>query len=242
MNAITYQPDGEIARIVFDDGKANAQGPDYPAAMNEALDRAERERAGALLILGRPGFLSAGLNIKKLPLLDREALRRFSADYGRLLLRLFAFPRPVVTVATGHAIAGGALLLLCGDARVGAAGEYKIGLSEVTVGIALPAFALLIATHSLPAHVHARALLHGSLYHPEEAMRVGFFDEVRPAAEAVERGAALARHLAALPAAAYTLTKEAMRGAPARALLARADAEGDAFFDRLSDAFRAGAP
>jgi enoyl-CoA hydratase/carnithine racemase len=40
---------------------------------------------------------------------------------ARLVLRIYAFPKPVVMAATGHGLALGAILLMAGDVRVGPA-------------------------------------------------------------------------------------------------------------------------
>jgi len=60
-----------------------------------------------------------------------ETVRSLVTAGAELALRLYGFPRPVVAACTGHAIAMGALLLLCADARLGTEGDFKIGLNEV---------------------------------------------------------------------------------------------------------------
>ena len=37
--------------------------------------------------------------------------------------------------ANGHALAAGAILLMCSDLRIGSRGDYRIGLPEVTIGM-----------------------------------------------------------------------------------------------------------
>ena len=54
-----YELQGDIAILHFDDGKANVVGYDLITAMNQGLDRAEKE-ARAVVIEGRPGRFSAG--------------------------------------------------------------------------------------------------------------------------------------------------------------------------------------
>ena len=57
------------------------------------------------------------------------------ADLG---LRLYAAPIPVVMGCTGHALAMGAILLFCGDVRIGAEGPFKLGMNEVAIGMPVP--------------------------------------------------------------------------------------------------------
>ena len=61
-------------------------------------------------------------------------MRRFDA----VMLRVFAFPRPVVAAIGGHAVAGGAILALACDARVMGAGAGRFGLNEVRLGVPFP--------------------------------------------------------------------------------------------------------
>ena len=56
----------------------------------------------------------------------------------RLLTRLYMLPQPLIFACTGHSVAAGGLLLLTGDIRIGVRGEYRIGLNEVGIGLALP--------------------------------------------------------------------------------------------------------
>ncbi len=50
---------------------------------------------------------------------------------ARLAERIMTFPRPVVAVCNGNALAMAGFLLLSADHRVGADGDFKIGLNEV---------------------------------------------------------------------------------------------------------------
>src|SRR5437773_10420352 len=99
-----------VAQITLDDGKVNAMALAFFAGLNAALDRAEHERPGALVIAGRAGVFSAGLDLKVLPTLAPDALERTMVAFGRTMLRVFTFPIPTVAPATGPAIAAGPIL------------------------------------------------------------------------------------------------------------------------------------
>ena len=81
---IAYAVDGNVARITLDDGKVNAMSLPFFEALGAALDRAEREKPGAVVITGRPGYFSAGLDLKLMPTLVPDALQRMLIARNRV--------------------------------------------------------------------------------------------------------------------------------------------------------------
>ena len=53
-----------IAVITMDDGKVNALGPTMQQALNEAIDNADRDDVGALVITGNERVFSGGFDLK----------------------------------------------------------------------------------------------------------------------------------------------------------------------------------
>ena len=210
---ISYRLDGAVAVVTIDDGKANALTNDALDELGEALDRAERE-AGAVALLGRPGRFCAGFDLNVMTR-DTESMQALVIHGAATLLRLFTFPRAVVAGCTGHALAGGAMLLLCADHRIGAAGEFKIGLNEVAIGMALPVFGVELARYRTPPSTFDSVVL-GHIFDPSGAVAAGFLDEI-DAPEAVEEAtiAAAARY-STLAFGAVARTKQMARGAAAR--------------------------
>ena len=135
--------DNGIAVITFDDGKANALSPDMLTKLDDAITQVESE-AKAIVLVGRPERFSAGFDLK-LMLAGPDAANALLTQGVKFFGRLFTHPKPIVMACTGHAIAGGVLLLLCADHRVGVAGDYKLGLNETAIGMPLPVFALELA-------------------------------------------------------------------------------------------------
>src|SRR5690606_38722158 len=137
-HSVQYELSDDVAVNTFDAGKANALGHAAIDASNAALDRAEIDD-NAVVIATRPGRFSAGFDLSVMQggIDDVRALVRAGAH---LCLRISTLPRPVVLACTGHALAAGAILLMSADVRVGAAGEFKIGLNEVAIGMPVPHF------------------------------------------------------------------------------------------------------
>ena len=196
-DTIRYQVSDNVAQITLDDGKVNAMALAFFEGLNAALDRAERERPGAVVIAGRAGVFSAGLNLKVLPTLPPDELRRTMVAFGRSMLRVFTFPIPTVAAVTGHAIAGGAMLAFACDLRFMAEGPFRLHLNEVAIGLALPTWAIVLAQAAIPPRRHTEAILHARAFSPEEAFERHIVHGVaRPAERVVEEARAAAAPLA----------------------------------------------
>lgn len=234
---ITCRIEDGIARLLLDDGKANAISAAFIQALDVALDQAETAKA-ALLIEGRAGVFSGGLDLKSLPFLDAHSLRQVLADFGRVMLRLYSFPRPVVVRANGHAIAGGAVLMLTADERYGTRGPYKVGLNETALGIPLPRFILEMLKSQLPPWTYHPIVVAGTLMPPEEALRMHLFNEIGEEKAMDERALERVKTLAALPEASYRQNKLAMRAAHLEVGRAAYAAELDGFANYFANVKR----
>lgn len=208
-DAVRIEISDGLAIIRMDDGKANAFSMALLDALGSALDRAERE-AQAVLLIGRPGRFSGGFDLGVMNE-GGDAMARLVTTGGRLALRLYDFPMPVVIACTGHALAMGAVLLLAVDLRLGAQGAYKIGLNEVAIGLALPTFAAELARERISLRHLQRATALASVYDPLGAEEAGFLDRVVLPAELEAEALAAARQLAALHVGAHRLTKRMLR-------------------------------
>jgi enoyl-CoA hydratase len=223
---VTYVVEENVARITLDDGKVNAMHLGLFEALGAALDRAERELPGALVIVGRPGFYSAGLDLKRLPALPPAELKTTLVAFGRIMLRLFTFPIPTVAAMTGHGVAGGALLGFACDLRFVGQGAFRIQMNEVAIGLTLPSWALAICQAAIPSRWHTEALLHARAYTPDEALERGIVHGVsRPAELVLDDATAAARSLGALDQKGYAISKARLREAAVRWASDRLEAE-----------------
>ena len=172
-DVVTYEFEGDVAVVRIDDGKANALSPDVVAALDEAVGLAETE-ARALMLIGRPGRFSAGFDLTHMQA-SVESAQSLVAAGARLAMRLYGLGIPTVAFS-GHAVAMGALLLLACDTRLGAAGEFRIGLNEVAIGLGLPVFGVELARDRLDPRRFTEATVQAQLYDPDGAAEVGYFD------------------------------------------------------------------
>jgi len=199
---------GDVAVIRVDDGKANALGFEVLDGLLGALDDAAD--AKAVCIIGRPGRFSAGFDLK---VMRSERMVELMTKGSDLALRLVGHPTPVVLGVTGHALAMGAVLMLTPDWRVGAEGDFKLGLNEVRIGLFVPGFAVDLADYRLSRRHLTEAVQLAEVYDPQGALAAGFLDEVvdpeAVEARAIEKATAWA---ADLDPGAFARTREITRG------------------------------
>ncbi|HVE67625.1 MAG TPA: enoyl-CoA hydratase/isomerase family protein [Solirubrobacteraceae bacterium] len=224
-DVISVEPQGDVAVVRIDRPPANAMDLELLAAGHDVLARLAADEPGAVVLAGRPGFFSAGLDLKVAPTLDARGQRDMAAAINRLFAGWYGFPRPVVCAVTGHAIAGGLILALCGDHRVGST-EGRLGLTELKAGIPYPAVAMAVVQAELAPPVARRLVLRAQLHDPPEALALGVVDELAAPDAVVPRALEVAYELAALPRFAYGEIKRQLRG-PGLAAAERALADAD---------------
>ena len=231
--SVSYELAGDVAVVRLDDGKVNVLSHDVIAAIHESLDRAEQE-AKAVVMAGRPGKFTAGLDLKVMQSGPEAARDLFRAGMD-LFVRLYELPIPVVAACTGHAFAAGAIWLMSCDVRIGADLDVKIGLNETAIGMVLPNSVVALARDRLsPRHVHSSVLL-ARLYSPSEAAEAGYLDWVVPAEELEEAALAEAAGLAeGLALKAFAGTRRVIRGPVAKSIREMLDDDTRSFTVALS--------
>ena len=122
---------GVVSILRMARGKGNALNVDLLTALVNALDRLEQGEARAGVITGQGNVFGTGVDLLALVDGGPEYVRRFLPMLNRALERLATFPKPLVAAVNGHAIAGGAMVMLACDQRLLARGLAQIGLSEV---------------------------------------------------------------------------------------------------------------
>ncbi len=201
-----------IRIITMDDGKVNAVSHALLDELEPALAEAGADDTiRGVVLAGRPGKFSGGFDLAIMQGGNAARMQELVVRGGRLVPKIYGFPKPFVAATTGHAVAMGAVILLASDYRVGAQGAFKIGLNENAIGLVLPVFATELARVRIsPGHMTA-SILGAQLFDPDGAMDAGFLDEVCPedrlVERAVERAAMLARH----PVQSYAGNKLRMR-------------------------------
>ena len=196
--------------LTLDRPPANALDERLLADLGAALaSGAADDAVRALVLTGAGAFFSGGFDLSA-PRRDEAAARRLRELYRESHLRLFTLPKPTIAMVAGHAIAGGLVLVLACDYRLGLDGDYRVGLNEAAIGASYPKVALEIVRLRL---THARAselLLGAALYPASEAIRLGVVEELVPADRLEATVLRRAARLGAFPRDAYAHTKAAL--------------------------------
>lgn len=203
----TLKKEDNISTITLDDGKANVFSSEMSKQVNECLDQVETE-SGCLIITGKEGMFSAGLDLKTIQGGDIEQIQEMSISAFKLLARIFSFPRPVIAACSGHGIALGTFLLCCCDYRIGVKGEFKLGANEMRNNMVIPTPILELIKFRVNDSHKYRAVLGAEMYTLTDAQDAGLIDEVVNPNELMNAAIEKAKDLAAMGHPSYTITKE----------------------------------
>ncbi|MCU0303200.1 MAG: enoyl-CoA hydratase/isomerase family protein [Thermoanaerobaculales bacterium] len=200
-----------LFQLVLNDGP-NALNLELMGALTGAL--AELRTVGAppvLLRSSHPTLFCPGWDLKRLAGAGREEVASYLASFNALVLELFSYPGPTAAAIAGHAVAGGLLLTMCCDLRVMATGRPRVGLSELNLGVPLPASSLIVLNRRLTSFA-VEELVVGDGCSAERARSLRIVHRgADPERVVAETESELGR-LAAKPARAFAETKRLLLG------------------------------
>lgn len=211
-----------IGILRMDRPPANGLNEALLTALLDGLESLRVGEARAVILTGREGMFSAGLDVPELLPLSRPRIHAFWTTFFRVTRRLAESPVPVVAALSGHAPAGGAVLALHCDYRIAVEGKFKIGLNEVQVGLPVPSTILLALAEAVGAREARRLATHGELIPMSEAKAIGLVDELVARDALMDAARKRAGTLLDLPPVAMNATRLAAK-ADFLERLARAD-------------------
>jgi len=198
--------------IQLDRGKSNPINAQMVAELRTVVaDLAVDGNIKGAILTGKEHFFSAGLDLPELITYSKVEFETFWKDFMYLLRDLLAFPKPLIAAITGHSPAGGCVLAIGCDYRIMAAGNYKIGLNEVPVGIIVPRHLFDIYAFWVGQHRAYQFLLEGRLLEPQQASDAGLIDLVLPADQVLEAAERKLQQYMAFNTNAWTQTKLNLR-------------------------------
>jgi enoyl-CoA hydratase len=211
MSHVRIEVEDGIAEWVLDRPKVNAMSTRVLAEMRDTFTAlAADEGVKGVLVRGGGSCLSAGLDLRQLSTLSEQDIDPFLDVFDEAFIAPFVFPKPMAVAVHGHAIAGGMVLALCADHLVWGKGSYKIGLTELAVGVPFPRVAWEIVRGSMGPQPLRRYVNGAATHTPDEVFASGVGDALveDPVAEA-RRWLSVA---CARPLATFRLVKAEFRG------------------------------
>lgn len=208
---VTLTREGPIGVLRMEREHGNAINDALVESLVATLAEAESDPAiRGVLLTGGGKIFSPGLDLQELAVLDREAMERFMRRFSAAVLTLYTFPKPIVAVLHGHALAGGCVLALCADWRVLRRGALT-GLNEVKVGVPLPFGVALIVRDAVPKSRLTEVALLGRNYTDEAALAAGLADELADAGSVEAVARERLEEFIAKDASAFAVTKRYLR-------------------------------
>jgi enoyl-CoA hydratase/carnithine racemase len=189
--------------------KLNALSSQVERELLSALDSPEVRQSRCLVLTGNVRAFSAGADVNELRANDPASILAYYQANGEVYERIAALPQPTISAIAGYCLGGGFELALATDFRI--ADETAVfGLPEVSIGI-LPSSGGLYRLVRMVGTARAREwILLRRRATAHDALAAGLLTEVVAPGQALLRALALATALAALPALAVTLSRQAI--------------------------------
>ncbi|WP_316842747.1 enoyl-CoA hydratase/isomerase family protein [Pedobacter gandavensis] len=179
MNTIKVTIKDHLALITLDRGRSNALNREMISELNDMMNSISSDpNIAGVIITGKEGFFSAGLDLIELYGYSEEEAESFWHLFLDFTANITAFRKPLVAAINGHSPAGGCVIALACDYRIMAEGKAIIGLNEVPVGIIVPGSIFSLYSFWIGTAHATRSLLEGKLFSPEEALKIGLVDEL----------------------------------------------------------------
>ncbi|MCR4316028.1 MAG: enoyl-CoA hydratase/isomerase family protein [Planctomycetes bacterium] len=212
MKYVSCEVIDHIGYLRMKNGKSNPIFTEFCTEMREALEEwAADVTTRAICITGdvdrKGGAFSSGFDVFKLAEYDRAEFREFLHEFQKLYLTIFSHPNPTVAGITGSAIAGGCILALSAEFRLAVEGDYHLGLTEIALGLPVPAGAGEIMKTRISKKYLRQFIFTGTTYSPSEAYKIGAVNEIYPKDIFEDELHKFCVKLSDLPHLGYSITK-----------------------------------
>lgn len=211
MAVVTTERVGEVAVIRLARPPVHAMDTTLLGELVLAVEAFAQSDARAAVLTAEGRAFCAGVDLPRVLDGGPDYVRRLLPALSEAFAALFQVPKPVVAAVNGHAIAGGCILAGACDLRLMAAGDGRIGVSELPVGVPFPTWALEIMRFSTAREHLQEVVLLGRTYTPEQGLARGLLDELVSPERLFDEALARASELAAVPSATFAHTKRQLR-------------------------------
>ena len=199
-----------LSHLAMNYGKVNALDIEFCREFLARLGEIEDDSSQALILSGKAQVFSAGIDLKRWLAETDQYVEPFLIELERVMERIFLFPKPVIAMIEGHAVAGGCMIAAACDFRL-ISPQARIGIPELRVGVPLPMMAIEIMRFVANGSDFQNVVNVGRMYEASEAVAAGLVSEVVPVDEMLPRAIRAAKEFAGIPRAAFQLTKRQSR-------------------------------
>ncbi|KAJ3268939.1 dodecenoyl-CoA isomerase [Terramyces sp. JEL0728] len=221
LSTLSTEFNNGIYKLTLNYKPVNALEPKLLNELHQELVNIHKNKEikGLILKSAFPKVLSAGLDLKTLvdhpeyflPDDERKATRddylqkykehisSYMGLFQDVVRLLITVPMPSVAIVRGAAPAGGTVLSLACDERVGSANGFSMGLTEVMVGMAPPKWVHQLARNALGNRKAAIAVQQGKMYPNNEALEIGYVDHIVPEEQLISKAEEIIKVYTKLP-------------------------------------------
>jgi len=179
MGTLQITTSNGLATLTLNRGRSNPINHEMVKELVACVKQLNEDNSvGGLVITGKPGFFSSGIDLIEAYDYNEKEIKQFWIDFLALPAALISFKKPMVAAINGHSPAGGCVIALCCDHRVMAEGQFIIGLNEIPVGIIVPDGIFKLYAITIGERKAYQYILEGKLLNPTEAHGIGLIDEL----------------------------------------------------------------
>ncbi len=222
---------GHVHEIKLARPPVNALNFDLLDALVNAVQIAPANGARGLILSGGEKVFSGGLDVPYLMTLDKAGLMKCWSRFFDAARTIANAPVPVVAAIGGHNPAGGCVLALCCDYRVMARGQFRIGLNETQVGLAVPEAIQYLMRRVVGPQRAERLIVAGAMIESEQALEIGLVDVLSDAAHVVATAKVWLDATLALPSTPMLATRKIARADIVNSLNAFNDVQLEMFVE-----------
>jgi enoyl-CoA hydratase/carnithine racemase len=208
---VIYEKRGHVAYVTLNrPERMNALDAHSHAELIEVFDDFEQDADAWLAIITGAGdrAFCAGNDLKATAQASANGERRVGADARfAAITRGYDCPKPLIAAVNGVAAGGGFEIALACDVVI-AADSARFGLPEPRVGLIAGAGGIHRLTRQIPLKQAMGMLMTGRLIDGEEGRRLGFVNEVVPAAQLMDAAERWASEMLECSPLLLQITKE----------------------------------
>ena len=233
MSMISVEYRDTVAIVKLCKSVTNALDLELVNELGAVLEKVKHESSVRGLVLGSSSdkFFSIGFDIQRMFDFPRKGFEAFFKAFNHVCLSLYTIPKPTVAAITGHAVAGGCILVLCCDYRFIAEDRKLMGLNEIKLGVPVPYLADCVLRDIVETRVAKEIMDTGAFYAPMDSSRMGLVDAVFPSGEVLERAVEKAKLVGSWPQGAFAIIKRNRTEEVEMRLLAQREKKEQSFID-----------